>query len=143
MSTDQPTLRKKSEFPLEDIDIALLVPSEPNLDEQSVREIKDILSNGGTIAEPRVSPIDEVYYVRDGNHRIMALKQLGQQVIRCKVQPRRVNQNVADHDVDDCRKMVKKGHLGFENLTITTKEEKELAYLDEDMEEELEIDLTE
>jgi hypothetical protein len=109
-----------------------LVPGELVLEEDLVERAKAAINAGEEIESPRVSPIGTLYYVRDGNHRIMAMKLLGQDSILCRIHPHHPPQGVADHDADKCQDAVEKGYLGFSGVKLGSREEKAKAYDDED-----------
>jgi ParB-like chromosome segregation protein Spo0J len=113
------------------LQISKLVPSERILDEVAVHRAKaQILA--GKYDPPRVTVIEGIYYVSDGNHRVMAAKELGLDCIECTLQPHKGKLNVSDYDSDDCKAAVKLGLTGFEGIKIGTKEEKELEYETDD-----------
>ncbi len=113
--------------------IAKLVPSERVLDQDAVKKAKRSISSGNT-KPPRVVRIGRYYYVRNGNHRIMAAKLRGLRNIDCRIEARKRRPNVSDFEEDDCKEAVKLGYLGFSKVSVTSKKEKDQAY---DEEEEL------
>jgi len=131
--------RCQKPFPIKTISIADLVPGERTLVRSRIDRIKALLSQGIKVEEPRVNKIDNHYYVRDGNHRIMARKELGEERVRCRIQPLKTQRNVADFDTDTYRLAIEDGCLGFENIPIGTKESQQQGYDNED--EDLDLDL--
>jgi uncharacterized ParB-like nuclease family protein len=127
--------RLRATMPVEDIPLCKLVPSEPVLEKVRVDAIKIALAKGNATPPPRVSPIGKLYYVHDGNHRIMAMKQLGHEFVSCEIQPHKSSPNVANQDEDDCKKMIKKGYAGFNNIEIGTKAQKMEGYKEEEVED--------
>jgi len=127
------TAKRESKKPIKQIvPIAHLVPGERRLERESVDEAKRSLESG--VGEPpNVLLIGDNYYVSDGNHRVMAAKELGRDSIECRVKEHKPKPNVADYDADDCAEAIKLGLLGFNNIPIGSKEEKVTQY-DEDEE---------
>jgi hypothetical protein len=113
------------------IEIASLVPSERFLNRTSIDEAK-LLISAGESKPPRVCAIRGFYYVRDGNHRVMAAKELGKDFIECTVEEHKSRPNVSDFEEDDCSEAVSAGLAGFKLLKIGSVQEKEQAYADEE-----------
>jgi ParB-like nuclease domain len=112
--------------------IAQLVPGERRLERESVDEAKRSLELGSG-EPPKVLKIGDNHYVSDGNHRVMAAKELGRDSIECWVTEHKPKRNVADYDADDCGEAIRQGLLGFNNIPVGSKEEK-LAEYDDDEE---------
>ena len=132
MPDRSPRLRNKPTLPVKTIPIALLVPSERKLERSAVSRAKKAIEKNIEVEAPRVVEIGEVFYVCDGNHRIMAMKELGFDSVLCRVQQQKQRKNVADWESDDCAKAIKDGYLGFNGVSLVSKAEKIEAYKDED-----------
>ena len=133
MATIGPKKRnRRNEATLQEIPISKLVPSEPRLDRSSIDKVRTLLSSGNRVPPPRVVQIGEAYYVRNGNHRIMAMKELGHKNIECIVQHHRPRPNVSDFDRDDFDKAISLGYRGFNNLLIGSAKNKKKGYEEED-----------
>ena len=133
MTTIGPNKRKRrNEAIVREIPISKLVPSEPRLDRSSIDKVKSLISSGSSVPPPRVIQIGDAYYVRDGNHRVMAMKELGHENIECSVQHHRPRPNVSDFDSDDFQKAISLGYRGFNNLSIGSAKDKEKGYEEED-----------
>jgi len=113
------------------IPIAVLVPSERSLEKAAVEKAKRMIDSTN-VKPPRVVRIGDHFYVRDGNHRIMAAKQLGRDSVDCRVEDHEPKPNVADFDEDDCREAVALGYLGFEKVRVGSRQDKMKVYKDED-----------
>src|SRR5579872_3830567 len=113
------------------IPIAQLVPGEKTVEAEEVENAR-VLIESGKAMPPRVIHIDAYYYVADGNHRVMAAKQLGHETIECDVRPWKRKPNVADFDEDRCKEAVELGYLGFAKVRIASKEEKMKEYEEEE-----------
>lgn len=114
------------------IPIGELVPGELVLENDVIETLKLAIKSGFKVQAPRVTLIGSVYYVLDGNHRIMALKELGYESITCRIQPHRPTKGSADYDADMCNRAIQNGHQGFNGLTRGSKAEKERAYAEEE-----------
>ena len=97
-----------------------------------VHKIMTELAEGKSIEPPRVSPINGFYYVLNGNHRIMAMKQIGHTHVACKIHAHKSSRNVANFDENDCCQQIERGYAGFEKVILGTKEMKERAYKEEE-----------
>jgi hypothetical protein len=132
MPDRSPRLREKPQLPIEAIPIAKIVPSERNLQRSAVSRAKRAIEKKIEEEAPRVVAIGDVFYVCDGNHRIMARKELGFDSVLCRVQEHKPRKNVADWQADDCADAVKAGYLGFNKVSLVSKAEKTQAYKHED-----------
>jgi hypothetical protein len=123
---------RRNETTALEIPISNLVPSEPRLDRSSIDKVKSLISSGTIVQRPRVVRIRDAYYVRDGNHRVMAMKELGHENIECSVQYHRPSPGVSDFDTDDFDEAISLGYKGFNNLSIGSAKDKEEGYEEED-----------
>lgn len=115
-----------------DIEISQLVPSELFLEADVVDQARAAIQEGDAIEMPRVTPMRNLFYVCDGNHRVMAWKLLGASSIQCRIQPHLPSPNVADYEKDAFEEAVRSGHTGFGGVQMGSAEAKTLAYEAED-----------
>jgi len=124
--------QKSPEFDVKQIPMDQLVPGELVLEKDVVECRKAAIHAGDEIELPRVVQIGLWYYVRDGNHRIMAMKLLGRSEVSCRIQPHNPPPGYADYDTDQCHEAVERGYLGFNRVKLGSKADKESAYDKED-----------
>jgi hypothetical protein len=124
------TIIKQEPPTLKKLPIIKLVPGEPILSRESIDKYKNLKS--GATKPPRVVTVGEVFYVTNGNHRVMAAKELGQIDIECEIRPPNTRTCSADFDQDDCKRAIRLGLQGFEGIRIVpTDAEKEKACAEE------------
>jgi len=121
---------KKTGSPIRGIPISILVLGETRLERLEVDKAKGLIQSGNW--NPPSVLVMKFYFVRDGNHRIMAAKELGQKSVKCRIQQHKPKPNVRDYDQDECAKAIKAGLQGFKGIPIGSKEEKENEYADDD-----------
>jgi hypothetical protein len=127
-------IRNRNSPPLEiqELPIGQLVPGEFLLETIAVERYKASINAGNEIEAPRVTPIEDMYYVQDGNHRIMAMKLLGFKSVKCRIQPHRPVTNVADYETDQFHRAVKNNYVGFTGIKMGSSAEKAKNYEDEE-----------
>lgn len=127
-------IRNRMSPPLEiqELPISRLVPGEFFLETDAVERYKASINAGNDIEAPRVTPMEDLYYVQDGNHRIMAMKLLGFTSIRCRIQPHRPVTNVADDETDQFHRSVKNNYIGFTGIKMGSSDEKAQNYEDDE-----------
>lgn len=132
MSTSGVKGRSLPLLEVRDIPISHLVPGELFLEADAVDRARAAINDGLAIAPPRVTPMGDLFYVCDGNHRVMAMKLLGKSSIECRIQPHTPSPNVADYKADKFEEAVRSGYTGFVGVQMGSAEEKALAYEAED-----------
>lgn len=132
MSTDGVKGRSSPLLEVREILISQLVPGELFLEADAVDRARATINEGFAIEAPRVTPMGNLFYVCDGNHRVMATKLLGKSSIECRIHPHTPSPNVADYKADKFREAVINGYTGFVGVQMGSPEEKALAYEAED-----------
>jgi hypothetical protein len=132
MTTSGAKSRTLPALEVRDIPISQLVPGELFLEADAVDRARAAIHEGLAIEMPRVIPMGDFFYVCDGNHRVMAMKLLGESSIECRIQPHAPSPNVADYDGDKFEEAVRNGHTGFVGVQMGSAEGKALAYEVED-----------
>jgi len=119
------------ELTIQSILVEDLVPGERELDRDVIDRLKASIACGRW-ETPRVIHIDGLYYVADGNHRIMAAIELGKQSVDCRVQEFKPKKNVESFDRDDCMQAVESGHRGFKGLEIVSGKDRSASDIEDD-----------
>ncbi len=126
---------KSPPLEIQELPISRLVPGECFLTKDAVEGYKASITDGNEIEPPRVTPIEDKYYVQDGNHRIMAMKLLGFESVRCRIRPYHPAKNGADYETDQFHRAVRNNHVGFAGIKMGSSDEKDKNYEEEEEEE--------
>jgi hypothetical protein len=115
--------KRKKQASIKRVPIDKIVPGERDLDRKRVTAAKEGIERGEW-DHPKLIRSGASYFARDGNHRIMAAKQLGRKTVLCVVQEAESKTNVADFSLGDMKDALEKGHKGFRKMKLVSSNER-------------------